>query len=77
MVLPRQGPRDRFVVRQFADRAMSLYSPTPGHETVRVLLILALRENLAVRCGDISVAFMITPMACTVIGRWSGGSGGC
>lgn len=62
----RKGPttvRSRFVVRQYVDRdEVSFYSPTPGHETFRVLLILALRENLTVRCGDISVAFMNTPM---------------
>lgn len=30
--------------------------------TVRVLVILALRESLVILCGDISLAFMNTPM---------------
>lgn len=62
----RRGPgtvRSRFVGRQDADRAdVSFYPLTPGHETVRILVTLALRENLVVLCGNISAAFVNTPM---------------
>ena len=37
-------------------------SPTPGLEAARVLLVLALSKDLTILFGDISVAFMNTPM---------------
>ena len=56
----RKGPkqvRARFVVRQFANSLdANFYSPTPGLEGTRVLLAMALLF------GDISVAFMNTPI---------------
>ena len=65
----RKGPHDvrsRFVVRQFAEKGSSgdsaFYSPTPGLETTRMLLALAVLMGLAVFFADISVAFMNTPM---------------
>ena len=65
----RKGPhevRSRFVVRQFAEKGSSwgsvFYSPTPGLETTRMLLALAVLMGLAVFFADISVAFMNTPM---------------
>ena len=55
--------RARFVVRQFANSLDAhFYSPTPGLEVTRVLLAMALSKDLTILFGDISVAFMNTPM---------------
>ena len=55
--------RARFVVRQFAKSLdANIYSPTPGLEVTRVLLAMALSKDLTILFGDISVAFMNTPM---------------
>ena len=62
----KKGPkqvRARFVVRQFANSLdANFYSPTPGLEVTRVLLAMALSKDLTILFGDISVAFMNTPM---------------
>ena len=62
----RKGPkqvRARFVVRQFANTLDANFcSPTPGLEAGRVLLAFALSKDLTILFGDISVAFMNTPM---------------
>ena len=62
----RQGPkqvRARFVVRQFAHSLdANFYSPTPGLEVTRVLCAMAMSRGLTILFGDISVAFMNTPM---------------
>ena len=53
----------RFVVRQFANYLdANFYSPTLGLEVTRVLLAMALSKDLTILFGDISVAFMNTPM---------------
>ena len=55
--------RARFVVRQFANPLdANLSSPTPGLEVTRVLFAMALSKDLTILFGDISVAFMNTPM---------------
>ena len=62
----KKGPkqvRARFVVREFANSLdANFYSPTPGLEVTRVLLAMALTKDLTMLFGDISVAFMNTPM---------------
>ena len=56
--------RARFVVRQFASNTdAAFFSPTPGMEAIRTLLALALRGGLDIYFGDVSVAFMHTPLA--------------
>ena len=61
-----KGPkqvRARFVVGQFANSLdANFYNPTPGLEVTRVLLAMALSENLTILFGDLRVAFMNTPM---------------
>ena len=55
--------KGRFVVRQFANSLdANFYSPTPGIEVTRVLSAMALSKDLTILFGDISVAFMNTPM---------------
>ena len=55
--------RARSVVRQFATSLdAKLFSPTPGLEITRVLFAVALSKDLTIALGDISVAFMNTPM---------------
>ena len=55
--------RARFVVRQFANSLdATFYSPTLGLEVTRVLLAMALSKDLTSLFGEISVAFMNTPM---------------
>ena len=55
--------RARFAARQFANSLdANFYSPTPGLEVTRVLLAMALSKDLTILFGDISVAFMNTPM---------------
>ena len=62
----KKGPkqvRARFVVRQFANSVdANFYSPTPGLEVTKVLLAMALSKDLTILFGDMSVAFMNTPM---------------
>ena len=62
----KKGPkqvRARFVVRQFANSLdATFYSPTPGLEVTRVLIAMALLKEITMLIGDISVAFMNTPM---------------
>ena len=55
--------RARFVVTQFANSLdANFYSPTPGLEVARVLLAMAPSKDLTILFGDMSVAFMNTPM---------------
>ena len=55
--------RARFVVRQFANSLDANFcGPTPGLQVTRVLLAMAVSKDLTILFGDISVAFMITPM---------------
>ena len=58
----KKGPKQvgaRFVVRQFENSLdANFYSPTPGLEVARVLLAMALSNDLTILFGDISVAFM-------------------
>ena len=55
--------RARFVVRQFANSLdASYYSRTPGLENTGVLMAMALAKDLTILFGDMSVAFMNTPM---------------
>ena len=55
--------RTRFAVRQFATSLdATFYSPTPGLEVTRVLMAMAVVKDLSILFGDISVAFMNTPM---------------
>ena len=62
----KKGPkqvRALFVVRHFANSLdAAFYSPTPGLEVTRVLMAMALAKDLTILYGDISVAFMNTPM---------------
>ena len=62
----RKGPKQvkvRFEVRQFSNSLdASFYSPTLGLEVTRVLLANALAKDLTILLGDISVAFVNTPM---------------
>ena len=51
------------MVRQFANSLDAhFYSPTPGLEVTRVLFAMAVSTDLTILFGDISVAFMNTPM---------------
>ena len=64
--------RARFVVRQFANSLdANFYSPTPGLEVTRVLLAMALSKDLTILFGDISVAFMNSPMPEASRRTWS------
>ena len=62
----KNGPkqvRARFVVRQFANSLdANFHSPTLGFEVTRVLSPMALPKDLTILFGDVSVAFMNTPM---------------
>ena len=50
-------------MRQFANSLdANFYSSTPGLEVTRVLLAMALSKDLTILFGDMSVAFMNTPM---------------
>ena len=55
--------RARVVVRQFANSlAANFYSPTPGFKVTKVLLAMSLSKDDTILFGDISVAFMNTPV---------------
>ena len=55
--------RARIVVRQFATSLNANFcSPSPGLDVTRVLSAVALSKDLTILFGDISVAFMNTPV---------------
>ena len=55
--------RARFVVRQFENSLdANFHSPTSGLGVTRVLFAIALSKDITISFGDISVAFMNTPM---------------
>eukprot|EP00971_Amphidinium_carterae_P349130 6490861-Amphidinium_carterae.3 len=60
------GVRSRYVARQFknasAEADSEVYAATPRLESIRILIAWALMYGHEIRTGDLSVAFMFTPV---------------
>ena len=63
MLLQEKGTKASESAFQFANSLdANFYSPTPGLEETKVLFAMDLSKDLTILFGDISYAFMNTPM---------------